>query len=312
MLLSGENLVKVLDALAVKAAWASAMAEIGGAETTAFKWLAASRAAMKADDKSSPFYLEWREQWGYFNQHAGNARREHKLSTEAIIRQQIRDGLEVKLYDGAGNPIWLVDPLAVALWKDDRFCAESIGGCTDFPYLHDDKGARIQATRRELVPATTRNLLLQTIPDYQPHSTVDVKSQSVVHVQHSYLRRPPEERAAAVAALPAPDRVDSPVVADMKAKLRASLKPPANPKPDPRLRPVEIFGRQTGDPPEKISAPSDETGLPKTLADHPRAYTVEKPAPRVAPQPNYGRPAERLDQASRGRGVPPIGGFKIR
>jgi hypothetical protein len=139
-----------------------------------------------------------------------------------------------------------------------------------------------------------------------------VKQSAVVHVQHSYLRRPPEERAAAVAALPAPDAPDeSALVRDMKAKLRASIKPPANPKPDPRLKPVEIFGRATGDPPERISAPSDETPTADPRL-HSRAYEVEKPAPRPAPTPNYSRPQE-IDKPGLGsRSNVPPGGFRVR
>ena len=41
---------------------------------------------MKADDKSSPLFFEWREQFGFFHQHAGNARVEHKMTSEAVIR----------------------------------------------------------------------------------------------------------------------------------------------------------------------------------------------------------------------------------
>lgn len=261
---------------------------------------------MKADDKSSPFYIEWREQWGYFHQHAGNARIEHKMSTEAVIRAEIRDGLEVKLYDGSGRPIWLIDPVAVAEWGEDKEGAETFGTYTDFPYLHDAKGGRIQATRRELLPATTRNLLLQTIPDYQSHSTVDVKVTDVVHVAHS-LRRPADQ-----AALPG----ESDMVRDLKEKLRLSLAGKLGEKHP--IGKVEILGRSTGeivegrpvhDAPDRVSMPSDET--PRTLAEHPRAYQVPKLMPPKGPPQDYGRPAEKLDQASRGRGVPPAGGFKV-
>lgn len=308
MVLSEENLIRVLDTLATRSGYAQAMAEVGAREGTAFAWLAKSRAAAKADDKASPFYIKWRERWGFFHEHAGAARREHILSTEAVIRQQVKDGVERKLFDGAGNPIWLVDPLAVSKKFTDAEEAE-ICGFPDWPFVHDENGARVQATERQLVPATTRNLILQTIPDYQPHSTMDVKTTAAVHVTHSYLKRPPEERGAPALTAPAGE---SDVVREIKDKLRAQLKPPTNPRPDPKLKPVQIFGRATGDQEESISTPSDQTGLPTTLADHPRAYEIEKPAPRVAPQPNFGRPAEKLDQASRGRGVPPVGGFKVR
>jgi hypothetical protein len=299
MTATADDYVKVLDTLAIKSAWASAMAAVGKAETTAFKWLAQSRRAMKADDKASPLYFEWREQFGFFHQHASNARVEHKMSTEAVIRQEIRDGLETKLYDGAGRPIWVVCPRAAAFKFADAEEAE-ICGYPDWPYLHDEKGARIQATKRELLPATTRNLLLQTIPDYQSHSTVDVKVTDVVHVAHSYLKRPAD---AAPPALPAPNDGDSELVKDLKRRL---LEGPKNPKPD---SPVHVMGRMTGDTPDRVSKPSDET--PRTLADHPRAYTVPKATPPKGPPQDYGRPAPSLDSGGRGRGVVPSGGFRV-
>jgi hypothetical protein len=297
MTATAKDYEKVLDTLAIKARWAAAMASVGLAETTGFKWLAESRKAMKADDKTSPFYLEWREQWGYFHQHASNARVEHKMSSEAVIRAEIRDGLEVKLYDGSGRPIWLVDAKAAALNFTDPDLAE-LAGYPDYPYLHDENGARIQATKRELLPATTRNMLLQTIPDYQQHSSVDVKITDVVHVAHSYLKRPAET------PLPAENDGDSELVRDMKRHLLAG---PKNPKPD---SPVQIFGRMTGDTPDRVSKPSDETP-PKTLAEHPRAYTVPKATPPKGPITDYGRPAASLDSGGRGRGVPPSGGFRV-
>jgi hypothetical protein len=295
-----DDYVKVLDTLAIKAAWASAMASVGLAETTAFRWLAQSRKALKADDKASPFYLEWREQFGFFHQHAANARIEHKMSSEAVIRQEIKDGLEVKLYDGSGRPIWLQDPHAVTFKFDDQEEAE-ICGYPDWPYAHDEKGARIQATKRELLPATTRNMLLSTIPDYQQHSTVDVKVSDVVHV-HRVLRRPAD----------AQPNGDSELVKDLKRRL---LEGPKNPKPD---APVQILGRSTGemvggrvytDQPEQVSRPSDER--PKTIDQHPRAYTVPKATPPRGPVTDYGRPAPSLNSGGRGRGVPPAGGFRV-
>lgn len=307
-----EDMVKVLDALAVHARWAIAMSTIGQTETNAFALLAKSRKAMKADDKSW-LYFEWREQLGFFHQHATNARIEHKMSTEAVIRQEIRDGLEVKLYDGSGKPVWMVDPVAAA--RNFRDAEEAkMCGFDDWPYLHteDGKFARIQATKRELLPATTRNMLLSTIPDYTPHSTVDVRQTNVVHVQHSYLKPPTSPQAA----LPAPQDTDSALVKDLKEKLRLSIEGKLGEK-QPTGK-VEIFGRSTAeiidgrpmrDQPDRVSRPSDET--PKTLADHPRAYTVPKLSPPKGPITDYGRPAEALDQASRGRGIPPAGGFKV-
>jgi hypothetical protein len=298
-----EDYVKVLDTLAIKSAWGVAMASVGLAETTAFTWLAASRAAMKRDDKTSPFYIWWREQNGYFHQHAINARIEHKMSAEAIIRAEIRDGLEVKLFDGSGNPIWMQDPLAVALNLPDQDAAD-LAGFPDYPFLHDEKGARIQATKRELLPATTRNLLLQTLPDYRQHSTVDVKvSSDHVHV-HRVLDRPADAQPSG----------DSELVKDLKRKL---LEGPKNPKPD---SPVQILGRSSGemvngrvyrDEPERVNKPSDETPKPQTLADHPRAYQVPRATPPKGPPEDYGRPAASLDQSSRGRGTPPSGGFRV-
>lgn len=254
---------------------------------------------MKADDKSSPFYIRWREQAGYFHQHAANARIEHKMNTEAVIRAEIRDGLEVKLYDGSGKPIWMVDPVAVARKFDDAEEAE-LCGYPDWPYAHDEKGARIQATKRELLPATTRNLLLQTIPDYQSHSTVDVRhDHNVVHVQGSILKRP--------AALPATENDgDSALVRDMKEKLQASLAGKlGEKKPD---SPVHIMGRMTGDKPDRVSSFAEDK---PDIRDNPRAYEVPKLSPPKGTPQDYGRPAEKLDQASRGRGVPPAGGFKV-
>jgi hypothetical protein len=94
---------------------------------------------------------------------------------------------------------------------------------------------------------------------------------------------------------------------DMERDLRSRLGvPPQHPRPN---SPVHILGDQPDDAKrERVSAPSDATGLPTRL--HETEWTPDAPAP----PPDYRRrpPSGGVDRGGIGRGTVPTGGFKVR
>jgi hypothetical protein len=295
--ITAENLVTVLNAVMIRPRWRPAMAAIGMSEQTAFKWMDKSRAAAREGDTSSPFYLQWSEKLDWWHHHIGRARNNNLIAYEAIVRDQAAFGIEVPMLDVQGRQIWKEDPAKAGM--TDQELLDFYG--TKDRLLRDAKGDAIPQVRIEQVPATTRNLILQQIPNYRPDPpSTHVHNNTAVFVGGASpaiaaLRKPP--------ALPAPET-------DMVRDLRAHLaKGVTNAKPD---GPVEILGRPTGDKPDRVSHPSNETAVPD-LRDHPRAYTVPAPAPDYSRKVSSGG----IDQAGIGRGPDPsklngVQGFKVR
>jgi hypothetical protein len=302
MLSSPENQVKVLEALVLRPKWKFGAAQIGASESLMWKWLAESKTDQKDDARqTSRYWIKWRDSWDYFHNHANAARRDAIVRYESVVRDEAMNGIEVPLFTASGEPIWLYDPVAVAMDEGDRWLYK------DWPYQHDANGGRIQACRRDLIPATTRNKVLEaTIDEYRPHSSVDVNKSVVVrHVGRTLLAQP----ATPQKALPPPPTAGvSPLVLELRARA-AALRDPNRKRGMPEGRAnTGLPPRAAYEPPEKIngiSAEVDSYPSPPVPID-----PLRNPDP-YKPQPNFGRPASNappLDGAS----SPPPGGFRVR
>ncbi|HUI12585.1 MAG TPA: hypothetical protein VL048_03840 [Xanthobacteraceae bacterium] len=188
--LTTDNLIRVTETLVTHPKWATAMASIGASEQLAFNWLARSRQAQRDDDTASPFFLEWRGVTDYWHVHCGRARKESLIVYEATVRHQAIHGVEVPVLNGEGQYVYKLNPQFIG-WSDDDMRLLDFDPMRD-RILRDKDDLPVIMTRTEQLPATTRNKVLELIPDYQPHSTMDVrvKSKSVVKVIGA--RRPPD------------------------------------------------------------------------------------------------------------------------
>lgn len=302
--LTEENLIRCAEVATVRASWAVIAAHIGASEQTMYSWLHKSRKAEELHQTESPFFITWRDEQAYWHRIMARARRDNILSLEAIIRDEVRNGLETPIYDGNGRVVWSVDPVAVAQYGDDKEAAEGLGGYYDFPYLHDARGGRIQATRREHVPASLRQkvlagLLPQTFGD---KADVNVNHRgAIVHVieptpyhklkaQHEADQQVVDGQFAEVAADGKPALAPPPLRKDIEflraEAARLMREGPKNPSPalpvlDANLRPVGST-KPVNDPPD------DQPEPPRTIdpRDHPRAYMRPKAEPR--PEPPHG------------------------
>ena len=294
---STENLIRVLDMLVIRPRWQAAMASIGASEDTAFKWLAKSKAAMKDQDESSQWFIEWREVWDFWHCHCGRARRESFVSYDAIIRDQAMYGIEIPMLDSQGRQLWKENPATVGY--DDAMLDVIFGAGNWSRILRDEKGNAVPLTRTEQIPATTRNKVLDQIGGYReaPPQT-HIHNNLHVSAPLRALRRAPAGPAEPLRLPPPSPPQETALVRDLRERLKAGV---TNPKPD---GPVEILGRMTGDKPDQVSSfPADD---PQTLADHPRAYQGE---PTLVPveKPNYARRLSTggIDQSGMGRGPDP-------
>ncbi len=106
-----------------------------------------------------PTLVTWRNESNYFHILAGRARQDSAMRYEAVLRDQAMNGIEEKLFTASGEPVWLIDPVAAAMDEGDRWLYK------DWPFQHGPDGGRLQATRRNLIPATTRNLVISSLVD---------------------------------------------------------------------------------------------------------------------------------------------------
>jgi hypothetical protein len=297
MHLSEKNLLKILDMLVERPTWAVAMRSIGASERQAYEWRAKSIAAAKANDTSSPFYIQWRGAGDFWHNHAGRARSEQLISYEAQIRDQAQHGVEEVVLGPMQTPIYRENPRY--LHRDDDFIRLSEGldagaPVTWFRYEHDASGHPIPLTKITQLPAPLRRAVLAQIPSYK-ENTLDVS------VEHSGI----------VQISPAMERLASeprPGLAELRAL--AALSPEARraklgAKPAPVNARGLVIAADLGTPRGDNRSDHIKEQQPIAPPPNPRMYEVPKLNP---PRPSYAKP---LDQSGRGRGEPPPGGMKM-
>jgi hypothetical protein len=305
-LLSTANLQKVLDILQERASWADCMKCIGGSERLAFDWRAKCIKAMKAADLSSPFWMEWRGEFDWWVNHAGRARKEHLIATEAKIRAQAKDGIEEPIFGPDQRPIWKES--ARYLHRDDDFIRLSEGLDADadvtwYRYEHDEQGRPVQLTKRVNIPAPLRKAVLAAShSDYREQLDVNVEHSGTVHVSKPMERLASEPRAD-VSEL---RRLASMTPEQRRAHIGGSAYP-KNP------RTGLVMAAATGSPRGDNRSDHVKEQQPVEPPVNPRMYEAPAPNnPPTAPRPSYAKPSKTLDRGEGiGRGVVPDGGMKV-
>lgn len=300
---------RVCDLIMSGRTWAQAMADVGGTESLAFKWLDQARAAERTNATDSIWYLEWPEGTppSFWNRLAFKARGRRSLILEsAAVAASIKslETEEIVIHDG--KVCYAEEPAYIN--RDDDFVM-LMEGCAphEVPYFRmkrDSEGRPVPLMRARTVSSALTNKLLEgLLPEvFGQKLQIDSRNESVVRVVGPSFERD----AHAVKQLPAPQDTDSELVKDLKAKLAAGVTYKfAQTKDGKRMR------ADTGLPPV-VDPPDNPKISERTLNDHPRAYRPEQPEP---PKPDYSRPRPEqtrpADSAGYGRGNPLPGGFKV-
>ncbi len=302
-----KNLTKVLDILVERPTWAVAMKCIGASERTAYEWRAKSIAAQKENDRSSPFYIMWRDAFDFWHCHAGRARAENKISYEALVRDQAANGVEEPIFGPDQKPVWKERPEYIG--RSDQFIRdmEILAPDDDVAWYrleHDADGNPIQLTRRVQLPAPLRKAVLAAShPDYRETLDVNVEHSGTVHVARPLERLASEPRAD-VAEL----RRLAAMTPEQRRKELGASNYPKNPQTGLVIRAATGAGPTTDNRPDHIREQQPVEPPP----NH-RAYQEPELNPPNRPAPSYAKPQKNLDSGERiGRGEPPSGGFKVR
>lgn len=311
---SQENAKKILDRLCEKPSVSRASKVILGTNSKIVWAWARNSAADKANSIADSKYIitGWPDDSEesrplYFHEAMEISRKIHGLNLDADQREDL-GGMERPVIEG-GKFQYVVDELAIAQW-DNKEDAERIGGYVDWPYAHDERGARIVLTVREHVPAALKiqglRAIMGDIWNVAEKREVDTNVSGGVMVLHGDAQEPSKQKLG--------------MREDLETRLAAirerNAKLAATPKPAPDGE-VHIFrDMRTIDQPDDVPdrAPK-QLPAPQAVADHPRAYSVPPLTPAI-PKPqasSYAKPAPSLDTSFGGgrlREKPP-GGFKV-
>lgn len=248
-----DTLVTFLDLYTAEPIMADACRALGFAGNTVHSWLAKSRAGDPAfmiygwpHDDEPPMQ---------FKEAILLAYKMHLLHLRDRITRDVSVGTPRVLRTPQGDIVWKKSGLLLAQWGGDtseaREDAERIGGVLDYPYEHDESGARIPEIVFDSAPAALRvHAARALLPGWnvEDKSTRDLKVQGGVMVLDATLA-PGQE---ALRALPAPDKIMSKLQEDLIARMRAGVKNPA-----PIGHVLDAVGRPVGsklpdDPPDDV------------------------------------------------------------
>ena len=233
------------------------------------------------------------------------SRRIHALNLDAQAREDL-NGIERPVIEG-GRFQYVIDAKAIAEY-DNKRDAETFGNYTDWPYAHDEDGARIILTVKEHVPAQLRlqglKALMGDIWNVAEKRAVDTQVSGGVLVLHGDQ----QERQSSKVGLREDLETRLTAIRERNAPFASKRKPEGE---------VQIFkDMRTIDQPDDVPdrAPRQLPAPTPTIRDHPRAYEVPKPAePRPPAAMSYAKPAPSLDTSFAG-GKPkpkPPGGFRV-
>lgn len=293
--LTTDNLTKILDRLVDRPSWKKVMQSIGASEATAFVWRSASIKAAKDDDRSSPFFLEWRGAWDFWHCHAGRARTENIILYESVLRDQAINGIETAVLGPDQKPVYVEDPDLIGVSDEDL---RNLRGRTH-RYLLDAKGHPVPLMKTEQLPAPLRLRVLEQDKRYIHREERDVQVMGEMTVAKPLQRLPGETR---------PDLAKLRELAKLSAAERRDMLGAAA---FPKDTKTGLVTRANTGAPRGDNRPDDGAELAKP--SNPRMHeapAVKTPDP---PRPSYARPATHLDTAEGvGRGVVPAGGFRVR
>jgi hypothetical protein len=285
MNLTEKNLLKILDILVTHPNWATAMKSIGMGERAAYEWRAKSAAAQRANDTSSPFYIQWREIFDFWHCHCGRARTENKISYEAKVRDQAANGIEEPVFGPDQKPVWKENERYLHRSDDYIRLSEGLDDDADVAWYrieHDEQGRPVQLTRRTQIPAPLRKAVLAAAhPDYRESLDVNIEHSGTVHVAKPLERLKSEPRAGA-------DELRR-LAAMSPEQRREAIGASPFPKDARGLRTIPQL------------APPNRDDMP----DHVREQKPPKP------RPAYAKPVKPLDSSGTGLGEIPPGGMKM-
>ncbi len=303
--LNTRNLVRVLDAAAEFGNWEIVMGQIGASERLAFEWRARCNRAKSENDRSSIFWLEYRDEWGWWTDFAGRCRSEHLMAAEAVMRGQAKSGYDEPVFGPDQKPIWRERPETIGRSDDYIRQMDGLGDWEDVDrLLRDERGHPQQLTKRVQVAVPIRKAVLAAShPDYREQVNVSVEHSGVVQISKPLERLASEPRAD-VSEL----RRLAAMTPEQRREALGASRFPKNPQTGLIARANTGAGPSTDNRSDHVKEQQ-----PVEPPVNPRAY--EQPAlnPPNAPRPSYAKPTRALDTGERtGRGVPPEGGFRVR
>lgn len=291
--LTTENLLKILDKLPERPSWKIAMRTIGASESLAFNWRAQSIAAAKADDRSSPFFLEWRGTYAYWHQHAGRARDENIITYEAAMRDECLNGREEVVLGPDQRPVFVEDPELINFSEEDLW--NLLG--RRHRYLLDPKTKKpVPLMRKVFPPAPLRIKVLEQDARYIEKKQIDARLTGEIQIQKPLQRFPGETR---------PDIEHLKRLAAMSPEQRREAMGASGVARDKN-------GNRTL---PNLAPPSRDDDLPVIEKPSPFAAPYQPPPapdPQPPARPSYARPETKLDRGEGiGRGEPAPGGMKV-
>ena len=295
--LTKENLIKTCEVASLNAPYRAIMESIGASENLAYHWRTLSVRAEKEGDKNSIFYFEWRAgQFGYWHHKIAQARIDFIQGYEAELRHECRFGRTEVVLGPDQQVVYRVDPELLRVSDEDL---KNLWGRDD-RYLLDDDGLPVPLTRQVFPPAPIRLRILEQDRRYLATQQVDLNVQgSVVHTPAPLQRRADEPRPDIIPEL---RRLALMSPEERRAQTGAS----AYPKDARGLRTIPSLGSSRDD--NRSDHVKEQQIEPPP---NPRMYEAPGPNPPSAARPSYAKPAKSLDQASRGRGEPPSGGYSV-
>ena len=242
---------------------------------------------------------------GFWHRKIAQARVDFIEGYESELRMECRFGRTEIVLGPTQEPVVQLDPKY--LGETDEFielCEGTAHSPGYYRILRDEDGLPVYLTKQIFPAPAIRLRILEQDRRYLATQNVDVNVQgSVVHTARPLQRRADEKKPPV--NLPELRRLASLSPEARRAELNAS----AYPKDAKGLVVHADVGAPTlaGDKSDHVrEAP------PIAPPPNPRAY-YEAPLhpPEGAPRPSYAKPSQSLDQASRGRGLPPPGGMKV-
>lgn len=299
--LTNENMIRLLDAMAE--GWsmpkASAIA-FGQSSKVAFVYFRNARRERESNvpiEEAKHVVRDWPSE-GEINwlDHAA------KMSADMATHNLHSQTIEMLMHEQApilegGRVMYQIDAKAIAEW-DNAEDAYTLGGIEDWPFAHDESGARIPLMRREFPGGAALRIaalkaLAGSIWNVPEKIDVNKKTTKAVYVIGENKRQ---------------QQTDSPLRADLKTRLaELRAKGPQHPKPDSA---VQVFRAVEDGPKERVSNQLGDDAC-KPLSTHPRAYQAPAALPPPKQEPvSYARPSKALDAQDR-KSAMPSGGFSI-
>jgi hypothetical protein len=297
--LTTENLLKILDRLVDRPSWKVVMRTIGASESLAFNWRMQSIKAAKENDRSSPFFLEWRNSWDFWHAHCGRARTENIILYESVIRDQAINGVEEVVHGPDQRVLYKEHPEYIGRDDDYIRIAEGLDAGASVAWYrleHDADGKPIPLTKRTQLPAPVRLRVLEQDQRYVHKELHDVAVSGEITVARPLQRLPGEVR---------PDLARLKQLAAMSPEeRRKALGATAVPKDAAGRRTLPVSAPRMDDKP-------DDAGHGSKPSPYAAPYQPP-PAPEPQPKPSYARPNPSLDRGEGvGHGDPPPGGMRV-